>query len=45
MIAFVVFSMRRAWQGFLDWISGSLDKNAEFSDEEDTGVAIDESNM
>ena len=29
------FAVTRGEQGFLDWIAGSVDKNAEFGDEED----------
>lgn len=41
----LAFAVKRGEAGFLDWISGSLDKNAEFSDEGDSGVAIDEKNL
>jgi periplasmic divalent cation tolerance protein len=41
----LAFGVKRGEQGFLDWIGGSLDKHAVFSDEEDTGVPIDEANL
>lgn len=34
------FGVTRGEQGFLDWIAGSVDKDAEFGDEEDEEEAI-----
>jgi periplasmic divalent cation tolerance protein len=41
----LAFPVERGEPRFLDWISSSLDKNAEFSDEEDSGVPIDETSL
>lgn len=36
----LAFTIRRGERGFLRWIAESLDKEAEFSDEDDDGVPI-----
>ena len=34
------FTVKRGERRFLDWISGSLDKNADFSDEPDAAISL-----
>jgi len=41
----IAFAVERGDRRFLDWLCGCLDKHAEFSDEPDEGINLDDSSF